>query len=159
MEKDEEYEGLGRNTKDAVKKFASLGYDLCDELAVFSDTKCRNYPVIVKKDLDHDQSISSDDNNTDEDGPFFVAGTMILLVQLIVLAIGLLGLQQPPAGGQGSGLGKMVNLKRQLKTPVSDCEVIRLAALAKRFLNPPNFNNSSNRGCHKTPGSSTKWQK
>ncbi|TXG65011.1 hypothetical protein EZV62_012005 [Acer yangbiense] len=35
----------------------------------------------------------------------------------------------------------------------------KLANGNRKFSNPPNFNNSSNRGCHKTPGSSTKWQK
>ncbi|KAK3184397.1 hypothetical protein Dsin_031683 [Dipteronia sinensis] len=70
---------------------------------------------ITEKDLDHDQSTSSDDNNIDEnagkftfdESPVFVAGTTVLLVQLAALATGLLGLQQPPAGGQGSGLGEV----------------------------------------------------
>ncbi|KAK3198761.1 hypothetical protein Dsin_022176 [Dipteronia sinensis] len=57
---------------------------------------------------------SDDGNNIDEnkgkftfdESPYFVVGTTILLVQLTALASGLLGLQQPPAGGQGSGLGE-----------------------------------------------------
>ncbi|KAK2649250.1 hypothetical protein Ddye_016739 [Dipteronia dyeriana] len=70
---------------------------------------------ITRKDLVHDQSTSSDDNNIDEnagkfafdESPIFVVGTTILLVQLVALATGLLGLQQPPVGGQGSGLGEV----------------------------------------------------
>ncbi|KAI9187112.1 hypothetical protein LWI28_024510 [Acer negundo] len=44
----EEYEGLGRNIEDAAKKSASFGFDLCGELTVFSDIKCRNHLVIFK---------------------------------------------------------------------------------------------------------------
>ncbi|KAK1584462.1 hypothetical protein Q3G72_033220 [Acer saccharum] len=43
----EKYKGLGQNIEDATKKFASFGFDLCGEVAVFSNTECRNHPAIV----------------------------------------------------------------------------------------------------------------
>ncbi|KAK3184396.1 hypothetical protein Dsin_031682 [Dipteronia sinensis] len=70
----------------------------------------------ITQKVDHQYSTASGgDDNIDEnagkfifdESPVFVAGTTILLVQLTALATGLLGLQPPAGGGQGSGLGEV----------------------------------------------------
>ncbi|KAK2640126.1 hypothetical protein Ddye_027921 [Dipteronia dyeriana] len=70
---------------------------------------------ITQKDLYHESSTSGiDDNNVNENAdkftldksPFFVVGTIVLLVQLTMLATGLQGLQ-PPGGEPGLVLGEV----------------------------------------------------
>lgn len=63
---------------------------------------------ITQKDSNDDDNANKDAGKvTFDESPFFVAGTTVLLVQLVALATSLLGLQSPPGGGQGSGQGEV----------------------------------------------------
>ncbi|KAK1568232.1 hypothetical protein Q3G72_021977 [Acer saccharum] len=75
-------------------------------------------------------------------------GTTVLLVQLVALATGLLGLQSPPGGGQGSGLGEvfcsvlmvvwfcpfLVGLFRKGKYGIPLSTICKSAALSSLFV-------------------------
>ena len=104
---------------------------------------------ITQKDGNNDDNADENAGKvTFDESPFFVAGMTVLLVQLVALATGLLGLQSPPGGGQGSGLGEvfcsalvvlwfcpfLVGLFRKGKYGIPFSTICKSAALSSLFV-------------------------
>ncbi|KAK3184395.1 hypothetical protein Dsin_031681 [Dipteronia sinensis] len=106
------------------------------------------FEITQKDGYDDDNADENASKVTFDESPFFVAGTTVLLVQLVALATGLLGLQSPPGGGQGSGIGEvfcsvlvvlwfcpfLVGLFRKGKYGIPLSTICKSAALSSLFV-------------------------